>query len=116
MVSKKPVLAGEPLTFERTTENQVSWESENAAAFGRNCSPRIRRISNFPQEDFGTMTPESVLEGMIFRVAVICRRTFGHSSTLRDYTRAKQSRATDWGALGAQRKELLVTKAAPLPK
>ena len=76
MVSKKPVLAGEPLTFERTTENQVSWKSENAAAFGRNCSPRIRRITNFPQEDFGTMTPESVLEGMIFRVAVICRADF----------------------------------------
>jgi len=31
---------------------------------------------NFPQPDFGTMTPESVLEGMIFRVAVICRADF----------------------------------------
>ena len=48
---KKPFLAGEPLAFERTTENLVSWKSENAAALGRICSPRIRRISNFPQPD-----------------------------------------------------------------
>ena len=32
MVSKKPFPAGEPLAFERTTENLVSWKSENAAA------------------------------------------------------------------------------------
>ena len=49
---KKPFLAGQPPAFERTTENLVSWKSENAAALGTICSPRIRRISNFPQADF----------------------------------------------------------------
>ena len=49
---KKPFLAGEPLASERTTENLVSWKLGNAAALGRICSPRIRRIPNFPQRDF----------------------------------------------------------------
>ena len=48
---KKPFLAGEPLAFERTTEDLVFWKSENAAALGRISSPRIRRILNFPQPD-----------------------------------------------------------------
>ncbi len=49
---KNPFLAGEPLVFERTTEDLVYWKSENAV--GRICSQRIRRISNFPQRDFWT--------------------------------------------------------------
>src|SRR5258707_1240078 len=48
---KKPFLSGEPLAFERTTEDLVFWKSENAAALGRISSPRIRRILNFPQPD-----------------------------------------------------------------
>ena len=45
---KKPFLAGEPLAFERTTEDLVFWKSENAAALGRISSPRIRRNFTCP--------------------------------------------------------------------
>ena len=51
---KKPFLAGETLASERTTENLVSWKSGDAASLRRISSPRIRRIPNFPQRDFGT--------------------------------------------------------------
>ena len=37
---------------------------------------QLNRGQLLPERDFGTMTPESVLEGMIFRVAVICRADF----------------------------------------